>query len=86
MRTEQATVYVGARRRYFTRKAAARSLARAEYLKANPCECEPEDHAAGYGGYDCGCWGDEAMAAMREIEERLMAEPDAPEQGEEEGP
>jgi hypothetical protein len=44
-----AKVYKGARRRYFTKEAAARSFGRAAIMRH--CECEPATH--GEPGYTC---------------------------------
>ena len=52
--TEQATVYRGGHRRYFTKAAAVKGYAKAKFRAKHPCECEQSDYASGYGGYNCG--------------------------------
>lgn len=50
---EQATVYRGWRRRYFTRAAALKDYANGKYRAKHPCECEAGDYETGYPGYMC---------------------------------
>jgi len=52
MKRQTAEVWVGAKgRRYFTKAAAASSLARHAYRTKYPCECERPDGS--YPGYMC---------------------------------
>jgi hypothetical protein len=48
--TEQATVFRGAERRYFSEGAAYRSVAKAALFKQYPCDCEA-DHPEIEGGH-----------------------------------
>jgi hypothetical protein len=51
-RAEQATVYRGAKRRYFTRAAADRSFA-VEAIKRKRCDCDEPDYRDDYPGNTC---------------------------------
>jgi hypothetical protein len=50
---EQATVYRGGGRRWFTKRAAVKAYAAAKFRTKHPCKCENPDYGSGYPGYVC---------------------------------
>jgi len=61
VKTEQATVYRGGGRRWFTKKAAARAEAARLYRSKYPCTCEPDL------GYACAHHTDHREKFVRRV-------------------
>lgn len=67
VQTEQATVYRGGGRRWFTKKAAARAEAARLYRSRYPCTCEPADYSCQYPGYACAHHTDHREKFVRRV-------------------
>jgi hypothetical protein len=67
VQTEQATVYRGGGRRWFTKRAAARAEAAKLYRKKYPCTCEKADYSGHYPGYACDNHTDHRERFVRRV-------------------
>lgn len=66
---ETATVYKGAHRRFFSKRAALKSFAWAMWKKKHPCECE------GDVGFNCGRHGEYAEVRIERLVKKWEEKP-----------